>query len=207
MAQRFRPSGRRSFGGDDYLELAVPQSHFLRHLKDLLDWEGLTQDLADCYQGGAEYGRVPYQPAVPFKMLLLAYRYNLSERRVEQFGNENLPARYFLGLGGHQAAPDHSTLSVFRERVIKKTGRGAFEERLKAIVGTAQEAGIGFGHIQVADRVGRQSRLWRPLASGCHPQHSGCRCEPRPRAATRRQSFRWKDGTKTPPGGARVGGE
>ena len=151
MPQRFRPSGRRSFWGDDYLELAVPQEHFLRHLRDLLDWEALTEDLADCYKGGAEYGRVPYHPAVPFKMLLLAYLYNLSERQVEQFANENLPARYFLGLGAHQSAPDHSTLSVFRERIIKKTGMRAFEERLGAIVRTAQQAGIAFGHIQVVD--------------------------------------------------------
>jgi len=151
MPQRFRPSGRRSFWGDDYLELAVARNHFLRRLKDVLDWEALTEDLADCYKGGAEYGPVPYHPAVPFKMLLLAYLYNLSERQVEQFANESLPARYFLGLGAHQGAPDHSTLSVFRERIIKKTGVVAFEERFRAIVRVAQEAGIVLGHIQVVD--------------------------------------------------------
>ena len=80
MPTRFRPSGRRSFWGDDYLELAVPQTHFLRRLRALLDWEALTKALADCYKGGAEYGRVPYHPAVPFKMLLLAYSERGSKR-------------------------------------------------------------------------------------------------------------------------------
>jgi IS5 family transposase len=129
----------------------VPQDHFLRHLRALVDWDALTESLADCYKGGAEYGRVPYHPAVPFKMLLLAYLYNLSERQVEQFANENLPARYFLGLGAHQVAPDHSSLTVFRERILAKIGTEAFEKLFQEVVRTAQEAGIVLGHIQVVD--------------------------------------------------------
>jgi len=37
------------------LEMAVAPNHFLRRLRDLLDWEDLTQDLVECYKGGAEY--------------------------------------------------------------------------------------------------------------------------------------------------------
>ena len=113
MPQRFRSSSRHSYWGDGYLEMAVAPNYFLRRLRELIDWEKLTQDLADCYQGGAEYGPLPYHPAVPFKMLLLSYLYNLSERQTEEFANENMPARYFVGLAGHQSTPDHSTLTMF----------------------------------------------------------------------------------------------
>ena len=123
MSRRFRASGRNAFWGDTYLELAVPKEHFLRRLKDLIDWEKLTEGLADCYKGGAEYGPIPYHPAVLFKMLLLSYLYKLSERQTEEFANDSVGARYFLGLGAHQSAPDHSSLSVFKERLLERKGR------------------------------------------------------------------------------------
>ena len=151
MPARFRPSGRNSYWGDGYLEMAVAPGHFLRRLRDLLDWEELTKDLTDCYKGGAEYGPVPYHPAIPFKMLLLSYLYNLSERQTEEFANENMPARYFLGLAGNQSAPDHSTLTVFKQRIIQKEGADAFEARFQRIVRLAKEKGISFGQIQVVD--------------------------------------------------------
>jgi transposase, IS5 family len=151
MPARFRPSGRNSYWGDGYLEMAVPGNHFLRRLRDLLDWEKLTEDLGDCYKGGAEFGPIPYHPAVPFKMLLLSFLYNLSERQTEEFANENMPARYFLGLAGSQSAPDHSTLTVFKRRIIHREGAEAFEARLQGIVRLAKEKGISFGQIQVVD--------------------------------------------------------
>jgi len=59
MSQRFRSSSRNSYWGNGYLEMAVSPKHFLHQLKELMDWERVTQDLADCYKGGAEYGPVP----------------------------------------------------------------------------------------------------------------------------------------------------
>ena len=107
--------------------------------------------MTDCYKGGAEFGPIPYHPAVPFKMLLLSYLYNLSERQTEEFSNENMPARYFLALAGSQSAPDHSTLTVFKQRIIQKEGAEAFEARLQMIVSLAKQKGISFGQIQVVD--------------------------------------------------------
>jgi len=86
-----------------------------------------------------------------FKMLLLSYLYNLSERQTEEFANDSVAARYFLGLGGHQSAPDHSTLTVSKRRIIAREGPTAFEERLQRIVRLAKEKGISFGQIQVVD--------------------------------------------------------
>jgi hypothetical protein len=109
---RFRPTGRNSYWGDVYLEMAVAPTHYLRRLRDLLDWEDLTRDRADCHKGGAEYGPVPYHPAVPFKMLLLSFLYNRSERQTEDWGRQvgdlstpTSAARYFLSLNATSQRP------------------------------------------------------------------------------------------------------
>jgi IS5 family transposase len=151
MSARFRESGRNSFWGDCVYDSAVPQTHFLRRLGELLDWQGFTVDLANYYKGGAEYGPVPYHPAVLLKMLLLSYLYNMSERDTEAYVSDSLAARCFLGLAVNEAAPDHSTLSVFRERILRKAGPDVFEGLFQRVVQSAKEKGIQFGRIQVVD--------------------------------------------------------
>lgn len=152
MAQRFRPLGIGSFFGDRYVyDQVVSKDHFLRRLKDLIPWEELTKDLGCCYQGKGEYGPIPYHPAVLLKMLVLAYLYNLSERQTEEFVGDSLAARYFVGLGVDEAVPDHSTLSVFRERILVKRGVQVFESLFQRVVRLSREKGIVFGRIQVVD--------------------------------------------------------
>ncbi|MDY6845567.1 MAG: transposase [Chloroflexota bacterium] len=85
-------------------------------------------------------------------MSLLAKFYNLSDRTVETFVNENQPAKYFVGLGIDHKAPDHSTLSVFQDRLIKNSNLNIFEEILEKIIAVAHGSGITFGTIQRIDR-------------------------------------------------------
>lgn len=154
MAQeRFRETGEGSFFGALVYERAVPPHHFLRQLRELLDWEELTQDWVALYKGGAEYGPPPYAPALVLKMLVLAYLYNLSERQVEAFVNDSLSAKYFLGLAADEAAPDSTTLSVFKRRALAGRGPQAFTLLLQRVVTLARERGISFGRIQVVDSV------------------------------------------------------
>jgi IS5 family transposase len=131
--------------------MAVPKSHFLRQLRGLLDWEKLCRPLLKVYKGGAEVGGVPYHPSVLFRMLLLSYLYKLSERQVEEYVNDSLGAKYFLGLGVDQKAPDHSSLTVFKDRVLAKKGAQGFEELFGQVVKLALEKGIEFGKIQIVD--------------------------------------------------------
>ena len=151
MAKRFRPTGEDSFYGDTLCEMVVPQKHFLRQLRNLLDWEEFTRPLLQVYKGEAEVGGVPYHPSVLFRMLLVSYLYNLSERQVEEYVNDSLAAKYFLGLGVHQQAPDHSSLTVFKERILAKKGTRGFEEMFQRVVRLAGEKGIEFGKIQIVD--------------------------------------------------------
>jgi len=152
MAQeRFIETGTGTFYGAYVYDQVVPKDHFFRKLNELMDWRKYTQKMMRWYKGHAEYGRPPFDPVVLLKMLLVAYLYNLSERQVEEYVNYTLPAKYFLGLGVDQAAPDHSTLTRFKERIILRKRELKLEQLLADIVQTALEKGIRFGSIQVVD--------------------------------------------------------
>ncbi|NPV84917.1 MAG: transposase [Anaerolineae bacterium] len=64
---------------------------------------------------------------------------------------ENLPAKYFVGLALDEKAPDHSTLTVFRERLVQRGKLKVFEDLLEEVVQTAVRKGIQFGSIQIVD--------------------------------------------------------
>lgn len=151
--QRFIETGRDSFFGNYLYEQIIPQDHFLRLLKQEVDWERFTDKLIKLYKGEGVVGRPPFDPALVLKVELIAYLYNLSERQVEAYVNENLPAKYFVGLAVNQKAPDHSTLTIFRERLLQRGKQKVFEELLEEIVQIALESGIKFGSIQVVDSV------------------------------------------------------
>lgn len=152
MAQEyFIEVGTGTFYGEYVYDQVVPKDHFFRKLNEMLDWRKYTQKMMRWYKGRAEYGRPPFDPVVLLKMLLVAYLYNLSERQVEDYVNYTLPAKYFLGLGVDQFAPDHSTLTKFKERIILRKREMKLEQLLADVVQTALEKGIRFGSIQVVD--------------------------------------------------------
>jgi IS5 family transposase len=151
--ERFAETGSGTFFGDYLYERAVPQQHFLRQLKEVIEWRRFTRKLLRLYKGGGVVGRPPFDPALVLKMALLAFLYNLSDRQVEVYVNENLPAKYFVGLAVDEQAPDHSTLTVFRERLVQRGKEKVFEELLAEIIEIAMEKGIEFGSIQIVDSV------------------------------------------------------
>ncbi len=151
--ERFRDTGKGSFFGDIVYDRVVPKEHFLRKLNEVVDWRPFTQKLVRFYKGGGEYGPPPYEPALILKMLLVSYLYNLSERQTEDMVNYNLPAKYFVGLGVDEAAPDHATLTLFKNRLLERKGEKVFEGLFKGVLKIAKDRGISFGPIQVVDSV------------------------------------------------------
>jgi len=149
--ERFKGTGKGTFYGEYVYDQVVPKDHFFRKLNEVLDWRKYTQKMMRWYKGRAEYGRPPFDPAVLLKMLLVAYLYNLSERQAEAYINDSMSAKYFLGLGADQFAPDHSTLTKFKERIILRKREMKLEQLLADIVQTALEKGIRFGSIQIVD--------------------------------------------------------
>ena len=149
--RRFKELGTGSFFGEFLYEHAVPEEHFLRQLREVVDWAVFTAKLVRLYRGRAKRGRPPYEPVVILKMLLLSYLYDLSERQTEAYVNDSLSAKYFLGLAVDETAPDHSTLTKFKERIERQGTEALLEELLRDIVAMAMSKGVEFGSIQVVD--------------------------------------------------------
>lgn len=154
MAQeRFRQTGEQSFFGRLVYDRIIPQDHFLMRLDAIIPWQRFAKKLVRYYQGKALYGPAPYNPVIIFKMLLLSFLYNTSERQTEDLVNFNLVAKCFVGLAVDEPAPDHSTLSLFKSRLIKNKKATAFAMLLQEIIAIAKEQAIVFGSLQILDSV------------------------------------------------------
>ena len=149
--RRYKRLGMGSFFGMPVYERVVPDSHFLRQLATMVDWERYGERLIALYRGRGEEGRPPYDPVVILKMLILSYLYNLSERQTETYVNDSLSAKYFLGLAVDELGPDHSTLTAFKRRIMEMGEGDALKGLLQEIVGLATGHGIVFGSIQIVD--------------------------------------------------------
>ena len=135
----------------------MPQDHFLRALKELFDWQGLSARLIRLYDGKGVVGRPPYAPVLMFQMLFLSYLFDLSARDTERFVNENIPARYFLDLAMDQSAPDHSTMSLFKERLLFEGNWDELQRIFDGLLQQARDHGLRLGCIQLVDSVHTQA--------------------------------------------------
>lgn len=172
-AKRFVKTGEQSFFGEYLYDRVVPAGHFLRQLLSLVDWDKFTARLIELYKGEGVVGRPPFNPTLLLKMEFIAYLYDLTERQVEVYVNENLPAKYFVGLAADESAPDHSTLSVFRERLIQGGKLKVFEELLFEIVQIGVRNGVQFGSIQIVDSVHSMANVNTAKDKGRQKQGKG----------------------------------
>ena len=151
--ERYVETGSGTFFGEYLYDIVVPKEHFLRKLREVVNWGYYTKRLIKLYKGQGIVGRPPFDPALVLKVEVIAYLYQLSERQVEVYVDENLPAKYFVGLAVDGKAPDHSTLTTFRERLLKNGRLKVYEEMLANIVREAVIRGVKFGSIQIVDSV------------------------------------------------------
>jgi IS5 family transposase len=150
---RYKETGMDSFFGKFLYEQKVSPNHFLRKLDEVIDWDSFTAKLLSHYKGRGETGQAPYNPTTILKMLLLSYLWNVSERMIEVLANDSFSIGFFLGLGADEKAPDHSTLTLFKNRLLQNGGKGVYEELFDEIIRMAQEKGVKFGKLQVVDSV------------------------------------------------------
>lgn len=119
---RCKETSMDSFFGNFLYEQKVSKDHFLRKLNEVIDWDKFTAKLLGYYKGKGEIGQAPYNPAITLKMLLLSYLWDVSERMIEILANDSLSIGLFLGLGADEKAPDHSTLTLFKNRLVNNAG-------------------------------------------------------------------------------------
>lgn len=150
---RCKETAANSFFGNYLYDQKVSREHFLRKLDEVIAWERFTKRLLAHYKGKGQIGQAPYDPTLILKMLLLSYLWDVSERMVEELANDSLSVGLFLGIGANERVPDHSTLTLFKNRLIQNTGMQVYEELFNEIIKVAQEKGVKFGKLQIVDSV------------------------------------------------------
>ena len=150
---RCKETAANSFFGNFLYDQKVSRSHFLRRLNEVIDWQRFTKKLLMHYKGKGQIGQAPYNPTIILKMLLLSYLWNVSERMIEELANDSLSVGLFLGIGANEKVPDHSTLTLFKNRLIEGGGLKVYEELFNEIIRIAQEKGVKFGKLQIVDSV------------------------------------------------------
>lgn len=141
-----QPQGINSFFGNFIYDEVVPREHFLRKVAAAIDFSFIDELCVDLYHQDGP-GQKPYAPSFLFKILFLGFTYNISERELEETINDRISFKWFLGLGVNEASPDHSTLTVFRERL----GEERFRDIFNRIVSFAKEKGLTDERLKVID--------------------------------------------------------
>jgi IS5 family transposase len=101
--------------GDGWISSKVGQNATLERLAAEVKWYRFEKLLAGLRPQGA--GRPPFSPLLMLKALLLQQWYALSDADLEEAINDRVSFRKFLGLALEDAAPDHTTLCRFRNKL------------------------------------------------------------------------------------------
>ncbi len=143
----FKQTNKNSFFGYFLYDQIVPKNHFLRKLASTIDFSFVNDLCQDAYPNFGKSGNRPYEPAMLFKIIFLAFLYNVSLRDMEEQINDRLSFKWFLGLAVNDPAPDHSTITVFRDRL----GADIFESIFNQIVKIADEKGLVHERLKLLD--------------------------------------------------------
>lgn len=119
------------------LAAATPGA-FYRKVNSTLEAMGFAQDVwkicEPAYAEAALGGRPGIDPVVYLKMLMIGFFEDLpSERAIASRCADSLSVRGFLGYDLAEAAPDHSSLSVIRQRLSLEQLEGIHLVLLKAL--------------------------------------------------------------------------
>jgi IS5 family transposase len=104
-----------------YVEKHTEKNMFFSHIKEIIDWKTIDQELKKVYKKGLkERGAKAYSPLLLFKMQLISIWYDLSDVQTEAMVNDSLSAIKFCNLTIEDPVPGHSTLSRFKKELVDK---------------------------------------------------------------------------------------
>jgi IS5 family transposase len=122
------------FGNFLYEQILSQRPHFLKDLAQVVDFRFVAEHCKDFY---VDWGRDPWDPVLMFKMVLLQFLYDLSDREMEVQATFTLAYKWFRGLSTEELPPDFSTLCRFRPRL----GAEGFETLFNQVVEQARSRG------------------------------------------------------------------
>jgi len=103
------------------------------------DFAGQVRALCAPSYSASGRGRPGIDPAVYFKMLMIGFFENIpSERGIAERCSDSISVRFFLGYDLTQTTPDHSTLSVIRDRL----GEEIYQKVFLLILSALQQHGL-----------------------------------------------------------------
>jgi transposase len=107
-----------------------PGHPFYSKLNELLDeakFDAFAEDLCRPYYSNSGRGRPSIPPGVYFRMLFIGFFEGLeSQRAIAWRCSDSRSLQSFLGLGIMQRTPDHSTLTVIRQRLPLEVHEAVF---------------------------------------------------------------------------------
>lgn len=110
-------------GEASFVEALLPQgagsNATLDRMASLVRWYRLEK-LVSHLRDEASPGRPGYPVLVLLRALVLQSLYGLSDRELEEALNDRLSFKRFAGLSFEDAAPDHTVLNRFRNRLIEE---------------------------------------------------------------------------------------
>lgn len=138
---RTRRDGPLYPGATRTLRDFIPPDHLVRRLDGAFDFGALAATLEQYYV--PRLGRPAIHPEIVLRLLVLGLAFGVpSYRQLPDRLQENLAWRWFCHLSLEDPVPDHSTLSVFLDRV----GPEAFQAVLAQLNQALLAAGLFSGH-------------------------------------------------------------
>jgi transposase len=126
-------------------EKLLSPDHYLRQVKEAIDFEPMRQLVADCYS--PDQGRGAEDPVRMLKLHFLEFHYDLSDRDVIREAQVNIAYRFFLDLSLDSLLPVPSLLSQFRTRLGEERFTKVFNEVLRQ----AREKGLVKDRLRLKD--------------------------------------------------------
>src|SRR3989338_2238794 len=111
-----------------YLDCMLPKSHVMLDIKKLVSFSFVTDEVKDLY---SDTGRGSIDPIRMFKMLFLMFFSNISsERELVDQVQVNVLYRYFCDINLDETIPNHSSFTIFRQRLGKERFKRLFNRIL-----------------------------------------------------------------------------
>ncbi len=101
----------------------VSVNHPYRHLDGLISFSEWSKPLQSLY---SDRGRPELGAERAFRMLVLQFMEDLSDREMERYLRENIAAKWFCQFGLSEKTPDHSFFGDFRKRLGTERLMGMF---------------------------------------------------------------------------------
>ena len=152
----------------DY-EDVIPQNYILRKIDQAVDLTFFNRLVSDCYSSDTR-GRPPVAPEKVFRMLLIAYFYDLSIRAVCREARMHAGYQWFCGFTCASEVPEHSTISKLKNEHWARLGPSLWVETLNTVVERCIEVGLVSGKHLATDgtsvRANASITSYEPIKPG-----------------------------------------